>query len=940
MSKPERLSAARSRRTRPASSRARRAAARRSLVAATWLLARRRTRRDAPLVAGWVVLVAVATLLSLVVPHLVLDTVDRGARDAVADIGSAGDLVVRTQIGDPRSSPESITLESLGELAAVVPGNLPPGLAGVADDPSVSVTSPVVRLTRAVADRASPRIEARFGLLGDDQAADLELVDGRLPAEVADGSEIEVVVSREAAAAGVVAVGTVLDAAAQGSASDGPSTVRVVGVVEAAHPVSPSACATPWCDLPVMWAPGERESAGATTVEITMLAAPAGIEVAEQLFLEPLEGSVRVPLRPEGFTSDLVTTIVTETDALEAIGEPLSRGTAAEVDVNTEFPDAMRDYDDRAAASVAQMTLMIAGLFGVLTAVLVLVGGLLVRRRSADLALERARGASLASVAVRGLAESVVLAAVGVALGIGAAVLTAVATGTAADAAVDPGLLAVVCVVAVVAPPAQAFFAVRPAWAGRREPANRRDRQQLAGRARARRIVLEAAVVALAVASLAAVRSRGLVQSRIDGTDPLLAAAPLLLAVAVTVVVLRLQPLAVRAAAGIAARSRGAVGLLGAAHAERSIAVLPLLALTLATALVVGGSLVVQTIVDGQVDASWQRVGADARVDGPVADGAAETVRGEPGVDAASAVLSRISVELDSGAATAQTTVVAVDDGFARVAQLLPPGLAPDAASLGLLAASSADEGSIPVIASSQLATRVDLDDSVLVVDGERIPVDVVATFDGGPRGYLNSPFVYVDLEAYGAQLPEAPVANTLLVMGDGAAAAADRVEGATEITTRAGWLDERRGQPLVQGVEWMTRLAIAAVALLAAIALVTTVAAGGRSRSRSLSLLRTLGVRRGFGWVLALAELAPLVVAALVGGAAAGVAILVAVGPALGLRILAGGVGEPPLGIDVFTVVSVVAGSLVLCAVAVAVDTVAHLRDRPGDVLRVGETT
>ena len=122
--------------------------------------------------------------------------------------------------------------------------------------------------------------------------------------------------------------------------------------------------------------------------------------------------------------------------------------------------------------------------------------------------------------------------------------------------------------------------------------------------------------------------------------------------------------------------------------------------------------------------------------------------------------------------------------------------------------------------------------------------------------------------------------------------------------------------------------------------ALVTTVAAGGRSRSRSLSLLRTLGVRRGFGWVLALAELAPLVVAALLGGAAAGVAILVAVGPALGLRILAGGVGEPPLSLDVSTVILVVAGSLVLCAIAIAVDTVAHLRDRPGDVLRVGETT
>jgi putative ABC transport system permease protein len=137
-----------------------------------------------------------------------------------------------------------------------------------------------------------------------------------------------------------------------------------------------------------------------------------------------------------------------------------------------------------------------------------------------------------------------------------------------------------------------------------------------------------------------------------------------------------------------------------------------------------------------------------------------------------------------------------------------------------------------------------------------------------------------------------------------------------------------------------MTQLVVAAVALLAALALVTTVASGGRSRSRSLSLLRTLGVPRRFGWVLALAELAPLVVAALLGGAAAGAGILVVVGPALGLRILAGGVGEPALHLDIWTVVSVIAGCLALAAVAIVVDIVAHRRDRPGEVLRVGETS
>jgi putative ABC transport system permease protein len=931
-------SASTGRRPRTPSAAARRGTILRSLGASTLLLGRRRARRDAPLLVGWIALLCLAALLALAVPRLVLDTVDRGARAAVAEVGSAADLLLRAGVGDRSTSPQLVTLAELDELALLVPQNLPAALSRVTGTPSTSVQSPTVRMVREDGGASDVRVEGQFALLGGDQQRGLTLVEGRLPAESAEGDGIEVVVSSEAADVASLAVGSVLGATATVSTTVGPPasvSARVVGIVASTQPATADRCAPEWCDLPLMWAPDLTDSrGGGSKAEVVLLTSAAGVASVQPLFLDPLPATIRLPLRAERFTGAIVDQVIAETDRLEASSASLSEGSTASVDVRTDFPEAMRPFGDRAAASVAQMSLMIAGLFGAVTAALLLIGGLLVRRRLADLSLERARGASLGSIALRGLAESAALAVVGIGAGVALAAL--LVPGKLSD----PWPLVVVCAFAVLAPPTQALLVARAAWSGRRQPANRRDRQQLAARARGRRIVLEAAVVLLAVAALASVRARGLVEARTDGTDPLLAAAPLLLAVAVTAVVLRVQPLAVRAATAIASRARGAVGLLGAAHAERSVAVLPLLALTLCAALVVGGSLIVQTVREGQVAASWERVGADARVEGLIAGDAADAARDAPGVDAASAVLSRSAVEVDSGAASAPATVVAVDGGFAKVAALLPAGAAPGQADLDRLAAASGSADTLPVLVDRRLAARVDVGEAVLVLDDERIPLRVVATFDGGPDGYLADPFVYADLGALGALLPEPPAADTLLVMGQGAGAAAQKVDGATEVVTRAEWLDERREQPLVQGVDRMTQLIIAAVALLAALALVTTVASGARSRSRSLSLLRTLGVPRRFGWVLALAELAPLVVAALLGGTAAGAGILVVVGPALGLRILAGGVGEPALHLDIWTVVSVIAGCLALAAVAIVVDIVAHRRDRPGEVLRVGETS
>jgi putative ABC transport system permease protein len=122
-------------------------------------------------------------------------------------------------------------------------------------------------------------------------------------------------------------------------------------------------------------------------------------------------------------------------------------------------------------------------------------------------------------------------------------------------------------------------------------------------------------------------------------------------------------------------------------------------------------------------------------------------------------------------------------------------------------------------------------------------------------------------------------------------------------------------------------------------IALIATALAGARDRGRSLSLLRTLGMRAGLGWWLALAELLPVVVASLIGGIVAGVGMLVLLEPSLGLQVLAGGESNPPTVISPGLIIGLVIAAIVLLVVAIVAETLAYRRDQLSEVLRVGES-
>ena len=102
--------------------------------------------------------------------------------------------------------------------------------------------------------------------------------------------------------------------------------------------------------------------------------------------------------------------------------------------------------------------------------------------------------------------------------------------------------------------------------------------------------------------------------------------------------------------------------------------------------------------------------------------------------------------------------------------------------------------------------------------------------------------------------------------------------------------------------------------------------------------MLRTLGMRSRMGWWLALAELAPIVMAAVIGGLFAGVGMVLVIAPAMGLEFLTGGLQPPVPDISADVILAIIAGAILLLVGATAVEVVAHRRDRLSDMLRRGD--
>ncbi|MGH1554365.1 hypothetical protein ACRAWF_27750 [Streptomyces sp. L7] len=298
---------------------------------------------------------------------------------------------------------------------------------------------------------------------------------------------------------------------------------------------------------------------------------------------------------------------------------------------------------DQQARSLA--TFAVDALAAVALATTAVAVRLLLRRRRAHLRLQRARGASTARLVLLrcAVAWPVVLTAALLGWTAGRALAP---TGTSGSPQPLPAALATAVVALTV--PLMTWLAVRePRRPGR---LRRSRRKTVVGR----RLVLELTVLLTAAAGAVALRSQG--------PDGILGAVPVLVALAVVLLLLRISPLVLRLVLRQARRGRGTVGFVGAARAAHDAPATGLalfvLVLTLGTA--VFGGLVHRTIDDGLTAGAAWTTGADASatVSGTVASTGAATT----GVRTAVQRLRILDLAGQAdGAAIPQVAVVTVD---------------------------------------------------------------------------------------------------------------------------------------------------------------------------------------------------------------------------------------------------------------------------------------
>jgi putative ABC transport system permease protein len=587
-----------------------------------------------------------------------------------------------------------------------------------------------------------------------------------------------------------------------------------------------------------------------------------------QALLDNLNRASTVPL---GLTGDLA---------------PAASTTA----VTTPLVPVLSGFLVTQAAVQTVLLLLFASLIVVGAAVILLAAGMIAVRRADDLGLLRSRGASVRQVAtmmLRGTAIVSLLAALA-----GAGLAVAVAGQSDASSALGLSLAAITVATALAGPPLIAAWQHRRPRSGSAGSARvypgreERPRSRSAG---LRRLVAEVTAVAASVAGLLVLHDQGV--SAGGGFNPYLAATPVLVAIPVVLIVLRLYPLAVRGLLTLSSRRAGATGFVALAGAARSslTEVLPAFALVLALSLAAFAGMVNQAIARGEVAASWQSTGADVAItatSSPITPAAERAIAAVPGV-------RRLTATWNTSWATPggqPVTLVGVDPAsYAALVASTPFPAVP----LARVAGAAPGTGRVSVLASP--AALADLGGTAAQLTSPvamgPIGVRVAGTVTSIPGQPAGNAFLVMVIQRLPGPLG-VPAVNRILVTGSGISTAAmsavilRQLPGAST-AFRSAELATLAGSPLQHGADLILPLTIATAAGFGLFILMLGVAFGASDRALTLARLTIMGHERATGLVLL--EALPAVVVAVAAGAACALALPPLVGSALDLSVFTG---------------------------------------------------
>ncbi len=617
--------------------------------------------------------------------------------------------------------------------------------------------------------------------------------------------------------------------------------------------------------------------------------------------------------------------------------------------VQTSLDSALSRFADQLRTVRALLAVVQAGLIASVLGLILLAARLAVRRRRDELALLRARGAALATIGGRMLAEAALVQPLAVLVGV------LIGSRVPGPAHGLPWLAVLLAVSTTAVVPVLAMVAHRrvATVTGRSDVVRQRPS--------VRRLTAEASVLVLAGLGVLLLRRRGL--DTAGGVDAYLVSVPVLVALAAALVAIRLLPWPLRLAGRFGARARGAVLFLGVARAGRGapVALGPLAVLIVAVSTGVFGAVVTTNVSAARDRAATLTVPADALLTGysfaPDAGAALTEVSGVRAVarmwvDSNRRLLSGTEV----GARSFGQARVLVVDGAAFAEVVARSGVDVDVPA-ALRTAVRADTP-VPALVSTPVAAELD---GAAVADvqgrlyGFRV-AGVVDTFPGvglGVERFVVLPWQALPEYAYAPIVP-----NRYLVAGDDIdrarlLAVADDAQRrrqsdvlGVEVTrpelpaALETWRAYRQSLARTGANEVLT-LTFTAGAVggtaLALLAVGFTVIADAAGRGRMLSRLRTLGMSAAHGRRLLVYELVPLVVVAAVVGTVVGALLPQLLGPTLGLSAFVPDVALPQR-LDPLVVGGVLALVVLGLVAGLVVESLVNRRQRLGEVLRLGE--
>jgi putative ABC transport system permease protein len=603
------------------------------------------------------------------------------------------------------------------------------------------------------------------------------------------------------------------------------------------------------------------------------------------------------PLAFGGLSADGVTSLLDQLNRASTARPGLTGAFASAantITVTTPLEPVLSAFVNTQAAVQAVLLLLFVSLIVAGAAVILLAAGMIADRRADDLRLLRARGASVRQVAammLRGTAVVSVLASLA-----GAGLAMAVTSPSDASSALGLSLAAIAAVTALAGPPLIAAWQHRrprrgAAGASGTYPGReQRTRSRIAG---LRQLVAEMTAVAASVAGLVVLHNQGVPAG--GGVNLYLAATPVLVALPVVVIVLRLYPLAVRGLLRLSSRRAGATGFVALAGAARSslTGVLPAFALVLTLSLATFAGMVNQAIARGEVAASWQSTGADVAITAtsePVTPAAEKAIAAVPGVRHLTATWNT-AWTTPSGQTV---TLVAVDPVSYAALVASTPFPAVPLTRLGTGSGSAVTSTqTVPVLASPAAAaslrgTTARLSPPLAIGPIRVLVAGTVTSIPGQPPG---SAFLVMPIRRLPGPLG-VPAVNRILITGSGISTAAmsaviSRQLPGASTTFRSVELAALTGSPLQHGADLILPLTIATSAGFGLLILLLGVALGGPDRELTLARLTVMGHERATRLVLL--EALPAVLVAVAAGAACALVLPPLVGSALDLSVFTG---------------------------------------------------